>query len=202
MRSLRLKVLFSPIHPVHLINSECELDSVDRHINLPSPSYSGKDTAVKKILFVCHANICRSPLAEAIMRDLVELKALSQSIVVDSAGTRALVGQPAYEKSLQVLKSYGVVSVPSLSRQLEYEDLNTFDYVLAMDRRNMAFILQHSTGCRADIRLFLNFANAMGLVNGDEVRDPFPDGDYDLTYRVIRAGCTALMQHLKVGQSK
>jgi protein-tyrosine phosphatase len=170
---------------------------VDTPFNQPSLSKSGIEPAVKRILFVCYANICRSPMAEAIMHDLVDQAGLSKRVIVDAAGTHALVGEPAYETSRQTLKAHGVSTIPSLSRQLEYDDLNTFDYVLAMDRRSLMFILQHSTGCRADIRLFLSFAKNIGMVDGDEVRDPFPDGDYNLTYRVIQAGCKALLRHLE-----
>ena len=172
---------------------------MDNPLNLSS-SHASSDLPITKILFVCYANICRSPIAEAVMRDLILEAGLSETVVVDSAGTQARVGEPAYHNSLNVLKSSGIVSVPSVSRQLEYDDLNTFDYVLAMDRRNLGFILQHSRGSRADIRLFLNFANTLGLVNGEEVIDPFPDGDYGLTYRVVHAGCVALLRHLQAGR--
>lgn len=165
--------------------------------SLNQPTSSQVDESVTRILFVCYANICRSPMAEAIMGDLIKEAGLSQRFIVDSAGTQARVGEAAYKRSLGTLQHYGVLTRPGLSRQLEYDDLNTFDYILAMDRRNFAFILQHSRGCSADVRLFLTFANQIGLVNGDEVHDPFPDGDYDLTYRVIRAGCKALLRYLE-----
>lgn len=131
------------------------------------------------------------------MRDLVADAGLSDSVAIDSAGTFARVGEPAYVGTQDVLRQYGIRSFPSISRQIEYEDLNTFHYVLAMDRRNLTFLLRHSAGCRADVRLFLDFARQAGLLDQDEVRDPFPDGDFDEAFQIIRAGCVALLRHLQ-----
>lgn len=155
-------------------------------------------TGQTSILFVCHANICRSPMAEAVMRDLVRNAGLSDSIRIDAAGTHAHVGEPAYYRTQETLRDFGVVSVPSPSRQLEHADLTTFDYVLAMDRRNLTFMLRYSAGATADIRLFLSFAQQIGMISTEEVRDPFPDGDYQQAYHTIRTGCMALLRHLQL----
>lgn len=161
----------------------------------PQPQIRASQTG---ILFVCHANICRSPMAEAIMRDLVHQAGLSDRIRIDAAGTHAHPGEPAYYRTQETLAAAGVVSVPSPSRQLEYSDLMNFDYVLAMDRRNLTFMLRYSAGVTAEIRLFLSFAQQIGMISTDEVRDPFPDGDYQLAYQTIRTGCQALLRHLQV----
>lgn len=150
-----------------------------------------------RVLFVCYANLCRSPMAEAIMRQLVANAGLSERILVDSAGTHCMQpGAAAHPRTLAVLAENDVPP-PGRSRQLELEDLTRFDYVLAMDGGNLSFILRYSSGASADIRLFLNFAKAAGLTQREEVDDPFPDGDYKAAYRTIYKGCAALLMHVQ-----
>lgn len=150
-----------------------------------------------KVLFVCYANICRSPMAEAIMRHMIASEGLGERIQIDSAGTHCMSpGAPAYPRTLDILRANDMPQ-PGVARQLELQDLKQFDYLLAMDRPNLTFILRHSSGATADIRLFLDFAKNAGLTQGDEVDDPFPDGDYKATYRTIYKGCAALLAHLQ-----
>lgn len=150
-----------------------------------------------KLLFVCHANLCRSPMAEAIMSSIVADAGLADAIKIGSAGTHCgLVGEEAYFRVVDTLNRYGLKS-SSTARQLQYEDLNEFDYILVMDRRNLSFVLRHSTGCRAQVGLLLEDARRAGLVHRDEVSDPFPNGDYEEAYKVIYAGCTALLTRLR-----
>lgn len=150
-----------------------------------------------KVLFVCHANLCRSPMAEAIMNKMIEEAGLATRIKVTSAGTHCgQAGEEAYFRVINTLNRYGIPST-SLTRQLEYDDLNAHDYILAMDRRNLSFMLRHSAGCSAEIRLFLQDAQQAGLISRDEVIDPFPDGNYEEAYSVIHAGCIALLRQLR-----
>lgn len=148
------------------------------------------------ILFVCYANLARSPMAEAVMRQMAIEQGVNDRLVIDSAGTTCpYPGVPAYSGTLAVLDAHRIPH-PSLSRQLEYDDLNQFDYVYAMDRRVLSFILRHRKGTTAGVELFLAAASQFGLVSVDEVADPFPNGDFQATYQLVRAGCLGLLRTL------
>jgi protein-tyrosine phosphatase len=150
-----------------------------------------------RVLFVCHANLCRSPIAEAVMRRLVTDAGLSDSIAVDSAGTHVQrEGAPPFSRTAQTLADHGITADGG-ARQLQHADLNTHDYVLAMDRRNLSFILRHSAGCSARVRMLLHEAQLVGLVTREDVRDPYPDGDYEEAYETIHVGCSALLKQLR-----
>lgn len=131
------------------------------------------------------------------MRHLVAEAGLSDRIRVDSAGTNVFdPGAPAYELVEDVLQR-NHIPIDSAARQILFEDLHTFDYVLAMDRRNLAFLLRHAASARAEVRLLLHDAHNLNLVDHVEVEDPYPDGDFDHTYAVVRAGCTALLSQIR-----
>ncbi|MGQ9907347.1 MAG: arsenate reductase/protein-tyrosine-phosphatase family protein [Candidatus Flexifilum sp.] len=154
------------------------------------------------ILFVCYANLARSPMAEAVMRRMAHEAGLDQQVLIDSAGTTCLYpGEPACSGTLDVLDAHGIAH-PSLSRQLEYDDLNRFDYVYAMDRRVLNFILRHRQGTTAAVDLFLAPAQRIGLVSVDEVPDPFPNGDFQATYQLVRLGCLGILRTLPLPRSR
>lgn len=136
-------------------------------------------------------------MAEAIMKSMVAEAGLGKIIAIESAGTHCgLAGEKAYFRVVDTLDRYGIKS-DGVARQLEYEDLNAFDYLLAMDRRNLSFILRHSAGSSAQISLFLEEAQRVGVVSRDEVVDPFPNGNYEEAFRVIHAGCAAFLAKLR-----
>ncbi len=150
-----------------------------------------------RILFVCYANICRSPMAEAIMRHLVAEAGLSDRIAVDSAGTHVFQpNAPAYDLVEEVLR-LNDVPINAAARQVLFEDLYAFTYVLAMDRRTLAFLMRNAASAKAEVRLFLHDAYNLGLVDSVEVEVPYPDGEFDRAYRVIRTGCEALLAQLR-----
>jgi protein-tyrosine phosphatase len=150
-----------------------------------------------RVLFVCAGNICRSPMAEGLFRHLVEQAGLSDQIVIDSAGTGAWhVGEHAHSGTLEVLRRNGI-AYDGRSRQIKRDDLDSFDYVLAMDNYNLMTILRVGKGATADIRLFLNFANEANLLKQTEVPDPYEDGTFDRAYNLIYQGCVALLGFLR-----
>lgn len=165
-----------------------------------------------RVLFVCAGNICRSPMAEAVFRDVVSKAGLADHFFIDSAGTGAwYAGEPAHEGTLKVLQK-NRISYDGRARQFVQHDLNNFDYVLAMDRENLSVITRYlnrrdetarvskfgADGQTPEIGLFLSYANRAGVVlKPQEVPDPFYSGRFDETYDLIVRGCAALLDYIR-----
>ncbi|MDZ4767564.1 MAG: low molecular weight protein-tyrosine-phosphatase [Chloroflexota bacterium] len=152
---------------------------------------------VYRILFVCMGNICRSPMAEAILRDQVARAGLSDHIEVDSAGTsRHHVSEPAHPGTLQALSRAGI-AYSGRARQIERADLDSFDYVLAMDRENLSYVRRASGGSLAEINLFLSYAKFAGKITIDEVPDPYYDNTHDRNFALITVGSQAFLDYVR-----
>jgi protein-tyrosine phosphatase len=142
-------------------------------------------------------NICRSPMAEGIFRDMVDKAGLSDRFMIDSAGTGAwYLGEPAHQGTRDVLHKHGIQYVGS-ARQITRQDLNTFKYVLVMDRENLSIVWRLVQGSTAQVELFLSAAYHDGLVKIDEVPDPYEDGRFERTYDLVRTGCEVLLERLR-----
>lgn len=150
-----------------------------------------------RVLMLCMGNICRSPIAEAVFKDMVEKAGLAEKISVDSAGTSSYhAGELAHPRTLQVLERNHIYH-DGRSRQVRAEDFVKFDYILAMDRDNLRQIDHYIETSRAKVTLFLSYAYHAGLMTFDEVEDPYYNDRYEDTYEVIRVGCKALLDYLK-----
>lgn len=150
-----------------------------------------------RVLMLCMGNICRSPMAEAVFRNMVEKAGLAEKISVDSAGTSGYhAGELAHPRTLQVLERNHIY-YDGRSRQVRAEDFVKFDYILAMDRDNLRQIDHYIETSRAKVTLFLSYAYHAGLMTFDEVEDPYYNDRYEDTYEVIRVGCKALLDYLK-----
>lgn len=146
-----------------------------------------------KIVFVCLGNICRSPMAEAVFRQMVQDAGIGGHVQIDSAATSSWEqGNPVHRGTREKLKSVGISTDGMYSRQLSEVDLDA-DYLIGMDEDNIAAIRRFVHGrSKAVITTLL----AMAGVNRD-IADPWYTGDFEQTYQDVMRGCTALMEVVK-----
>lgn len=156
-----------------------------------------ESTSPISICFVCLGNICRSPTAEGIFLHILREKNKSHLFRVDSAGTGAWhIGKPADERARKVAKERGI-ELPSIARQVQPEDLNRFDYILAMDQKNRANLMEMATSeeQKNRIHLFRDFDPA--APENSEVPDPFHGGEdhFQDVFDMCSAAANGLMAH-------
>ena len=150
-----------------------------------------------KILFVCLGNICRSTMAEAVMRHLINEQGLSARIVVDSAGTGNWhVGEAPHSGTRKRLAREGISTEGIFARQITKEDITEFDYIIGMDSDNLKNIRPY---CKPeDINKACLLADFVENNRWTDVPDPWYSGDFDETYRLVREGCEQLLARLRL----
>lgn len=150
------------------------------------------------VLFVCTGNICRSPTAEAVFRTMALRAGLAHAFTIDSAGTyEGHVGQMASPLALQVGRRRGYDLSSHRARLLINEDIEKFDYPLAMDRSHLVAMRWMAPRALSDRpQMFMKFAPQTRVV---EVPDPYggPAQGYERALDLIEAGCAGLLAHLK-----
>ena len=145
------------------------------------------------ILFICHGNICRSPMAEFVMKDLTERQGLAGKFQIASAATsREELGNDIHPGTRRVLEREGIPFSSRPARQITKSDYEAYDYIIAMDRANLRN-LERLLGGDPERKffLFLEFAG-----EHQDIADPWYTGNFDETYRDIQQGCTALLEFL------
>lgn len=146
------------------------------------------------VVFVCLGNICRSPMAEAVMKRKVREAGLEGQITVDSVGTGSWhVGEAPCDGTLRVLRASGLGDFRHRARQLSQADLRDADYLIALDRSNLRDI-RRMGDTDAQVELLLRFAPEAGVI---DVPDPYYDGGFEGVYELIDAGTDGLLAHIR-----
>lgn len=146
-----------------------------------------------KICFVCLGNICRSPMAEFIMKDLVRKNNLENKIFIESRATSyEEIGNGIYPPARKKLTEKNIYyDNNKVSTRLEKEDLNKYDYIIGMEERNIVNIEKILTTSDKKIKRLLDYSN-----NPRDIADPWYTGNFDKTYDDILEGCNFLIDFL------
>ncbi len=150
-----------------------------------------------RVLFICHGNICRSPMAEFVMKDLAARAGLADSFSIASAATSSEeiwngVGNSVYPPARAKLAEHGIDCGGKRAVQLTRADYDKYDYLIAMDSANVRNIHRMMGGDpEGKVRKLLSFAGSER-----DIADPWYTGDFDASYRDIQEGCRALFQEL------
>ena len=149
------------------------------------------------VLFVCHGNICRSPMAEFVFKNMLNKKQLQSDFYIASAATSTEeiwngIGNPVYPPAKKELARHGISCDGKRAVQLKKSDYDKYDYLIAMEernRRNMLRIL--GSDPEHKVSLLLDYTDCPG-----NIADPWYTGDFEITYRDIVKGCAGFLEHL------
>ena len=146
-----------------------------------------------KVLFVCHGNICRSPMAEFVLKDMTEKRGIADQFQIASAATSTEeIGNPVHYGTRNKLKQYGISTSGKYAVQLTKKDYQKYDYILGMDQwniRNISRIVR--TDPEQKVHLLLDYTD-----DPRDIADPWYTGNFDRTYDDIVEGCTAFLAYL------
>ena len=146
-----------------------------------------------KILFVCHGNICRSPMAEFIMKDLTHKAGLENQFYIESAATSTEeIGNEVYPPAKRKLDEHGISCKGKIARQMTRNDYQRFDLLIGMDDWNIRNMTRIAGGDPENkIYKLLDFTNRKG-----NVADPWYTDDFEATWRDVIEGCSELLKQL------
>ncbi len=145
-----------------------------------------------RILFVCHGNICRSPMAEFVMKDLAAKSGLADRFYIESAATSTEeLGNPVYPPARRMLAAHGIACGGKRARRMTRADYERFDLLIGMDSANLRNMSRIAGGDPSDkIRSLMSFTDCP-----HDVADPWYTGDFTATWDDVYAGCRALLRY-------
>ena len=155
-----------------------------------------------KILFVCHGNICRSPMAEFVMKEMISKCADSRCAdfeIASAATSTEEIGNPVYPPARRRLASHGISCSGKTARQMTLRDYEYYDYIVLMDRNNLrnlrwilpAEIYEKECAGGGKVSLLMDWTG-----NSRDVADPWYTGDFTATWNDVNAGCRAMLEKL------
>ena len=148
---------------------------------------------IHKILFICHGNICRSPMAEFVMKQLVKNEGLEGQFEIASAATSTEeIGNPVYPPARRKLAEHGIGCEGKTARQMTRSDYQYYDYIIAMDRNNLRNLKRmFGEDTEHKISLLMDYNH-----RPDDVADPWYTGDFEATWQDVSEGCRGLLDYL------
>ena len=142
---------------------------------------------MKKVLFVCHGNICRSPIAEFVMKDLVKKAGRAGDFHIASAAvSREEIGNPVYPPARRELARHGIGCDGHAAHQITRKELEDYDYIYYMDASNARYLR----------RLFGAGADKCRPLLSRDVADPWYTGDFEATWDDVQEGCQRILEEL------
>ena len=149
-----------------------------------------KNNKITKILFVCLGNICRSPMAEFVMKDIVEKAGLNHEFEIASAATSTYeIGNPVYPPARQKLAEHGISCAGKTARQITKKDYENYDYIVAMDKSNLRNLkAMLGDDIQGKISLLMDYTSRPA-----DVADPWYTGDFQATWEDVSEGCNELL---------
>lgn len=145
-----------------------------------------------KILFICHGNICRSPMAEFLMKELICDAGLQNEFYIESAATSTEeIGNSVYPPVRRILNGRGIDCSKKRARQMTRADYDKFDYIVCMDSKNLRNMGYIAIDTQNKYSRLLDFTSAP-----HDVADPWYSGDFATTEREVEQGCKALLEYI------
>ena len=145
-----------------------------------------------RIMFICHGNICRSPMAEFVLKDMVKKRGLAEQFFISSSATsREEIGNPVHYGTKNKLAAHGIDTSGKYAVQLKKSDYADYDYLIAMDSlnlRNIGRIIPDDPENK--------ICRLLDFCGGGDIADPWYTGNFDDTYDDILRGCEALLKHI------
>ena len=145
-----------------------------------------------KILFICHGNICRSPMAEFLMKEIVSERGIEKDFYIESAATSTEeIGNGVYPPVKRILNARGIDCSAKRARQMTRADYDKFDYIVCMDSNNMRNMMRIAADANGKYSKLLSFTDCP-----HDVADPWYSGDFETTEREVQEGCEALLNYI------
>ena len=158
---------------------------------------------MKKILFVCHGNICRSPMAEFVMKEIASAAGVSAALHIESAATSSEeIGNSVYPPAVRELARHGILCEGKRARRITAADFSVYDMIVVMEDYNLRNMRQLLTDASKEkVWKLLDFetcvaAGSASPLSGGDISDPWYHGDFSATYAEIERGCKGLMCYL------
>lgn len=148
-----------------------------------------------KILFVCHGNICRSPMAEYVMRDMCRKGGITDVVTASAATSTEELGNPVHRGTAGILRRLGIDFSAKRARRITRADYSDYDLLIGMDSANVRNMERFWGDKERKIHKLLDFTERKGA----DVADPWYTGDFERTYLDVKAGCEGLLEAIQRG---